>query len=640
MADNEKSPPLHDATIIGSDLDRYLRDEFDDFDPVEDAPLSNDTLDLIVEPMMPELPRADPESAYQAAAKSPNLAAKAFAYGQAGVLLSDRRNVLVAMCNAAFLELTGYQYAEVVGTPPAQWVAERSATTLTEMNSRLKNADFWRGEVWIKRYDGRTIPTDFSVRVVRDSNHAVMSHVITVTDISDFKHAESLLLQQTLSDPLTGLVNRTVLTDRLEQALAASRRTNTLLAILFLNLDRFKLINDSLGHAAGDSLLCEAARRLKGCVRDVDTVARIGADEFVLLLGDVTDEQAAAQIALKIGYELHRPYLISGQEVTVTSSIGICLHPNHGSDSSVLLQHADTAMHRAKDLGRNRYVFYQSEMTSDSNEQFAMEKGLVLAIQRSEFVLYYQPQIDIQSGRIAGVEALIRWQHPELGLVAPDRFIPIAEETGLIRTIGEWVIRQAGADMQAWREAGLPPLRLAINLSALQIARPQHTDALRSVLIAAGMAYADSGFEYEIEITESTLMTGENTMAAANALKGLGLTLAIDDFGTGYSSMMALRELPLDRIKIDKSFVRNLPNDKKDIAMTAAMIAMGTALDLRILAEGVENLDQLACLRELGCHEVQGFLFSRPVPIETLRQVAAERDMVLIDPPPPVKTGQ
>ena len=633
MSGTDDVEPLHDGTIIGSDLDRYLREDLDVVAPgsIEDAALLPE--DMLAPPLLAEQPRADPEHAYLAANRSPNLAAKGFAYGDTSLLLTDPRHALIVMCNGAFLELTGYQYAEVVGSAPDALFAEPSGHVAPELRSALARSDRWRGEVWIKRRDGDAFPALVTVRTIRDSNGAPLSHVVTITDISVSKEVEERLRQLTLNDQLTGLVNRPMLADRLDESIANCRDSGTRLGVLFLNLDRFKLINDSLGHAAGDELLRQAAKRLRTGVRGSDTVARIGSDEFVVLLGDLEDSNAAAQIALKLGREIHRPYAIQGQEISVTTSIGISLFPNDGNDGNTLLQNADTAMHRAKELGRNRYVFYQREMTADVNHQFEMEKNLVLAIQRNEFVLHYQPQITIATGRIAGVEALIRWQHPQLGLIGPDRFIPIAEETGLIRTIGEWVIRQAGNDMRGWRDAGLPPLRMAINLSALQIARPQHTDALRSVLIAAGMAHADSGFDFEIEITESSLMTGENTMAAANALKGLGLTLAIDDFGTGYSSMMALRELPIDCIKIDKSFVKRLPDDPNDVAMTAAMIAMGKALGLRILAEGVETDTQLECLRRHGCDEAQGFLFSPAIPIDALQLLAVERNMTLLDTP-------
>jgi len=566
---------------------------------------------------------ADAEAAQLAATKSPNIAARAFAFNGSSMFVTDRQHRLVVMCNAAFLAMTGHEWGKAVGVHPNTFASVRSADSLAEMPLAMAHCGSWDGDVWILRRDGSEFPARLAVRAIYESGtQRVLGYVTSVTDMSAFKHAEDQLRHLALHDPLTGLVNRTVLQDRLDRALATCRRSGGRLALLFIDLDRFKYINDSLGHAIGDELLRRAANRLKSCVRDEDTVARMGGDEFVVLLRDVPNANAAAQVALKLGRKLHRPYHIGSQELTVTMSIGISLYPDNGADGSTLLQHADTAMYQAKEGGRNRYVFHQSEMTAKVHELFTIGNSLALALQRDEFVLHYQPQIEIATGRISGAEALIRWQHPELGMLAPDRFIPVAEETGLIRKIGEWVIREVGSDMKILREAGYSSLRMAINLSALQIARPQHTEAVRQAIINAGMA--ESGAEFEVEITESSLMTGEQALAATTALKNLGLSLAIDDFGTGYSSMLALRRLPIDRIKIDRSFIKGVPEDTDDVAMTAAVIAMGRALGLRILAEGVETRAQLEFLRSHGCEEAQGFLFSQPLPLAQLLELLAK----------------
>lgn len=622
MPTHDSPEPLQDGTLIGGDLDRYLRPDADELPPRNGGEVSPDS-ELIPPILMASTASAaDLEAAQMAAAKSPNIAAKGFAHCGTSMFVTDRQHRLVVMGNAAFLAMTGYEYGKAVGLHPDALISPRSESCVAEMRHALARCGAWEGEAWLRRCDGTEFPARLVVRAISEAgSQRALSYVTTITDMSAFKRAEDQLRHLALHDPLTGLVNRTVLQDRLDHALAACRRTGGRLAVLFIDLDRFKYINDTLGHATGDELLRRAANRLKSCIREEDTLARMGGDEFVVLLQDVTSANAAAQVALKLGRKLHQPYRIGGQELTVTMSIGISLYPDNGEDGSTLLQHADTAMYRAKEGGRNRYVFYQKEMTAKVNELFAIEKSLALALQRDEFVLHYQPQVEVATGRIAGAEALIRWRHPELGLLAPDRFIPIAEETGLIRQIGEWVIRSVGVDMKVLRAAGYGSLRMAINLSALQIARPQHTEAVRNAIVNAGMAETEADFE--VEITESSLMTGEQALAATHSLKNLGLSLAIDDFGTGYSSMMALRQLPIDRIKIDRSFIHGLPDDPNDAAMTTAVIAMGKALGLRMLAEGVETREQLEFLRGQGCEEAQGFLFSRPLPLEQFMQLLA-----------------
>ena len=618
MATEESPEHLQDGTLIGGDLDRYLQPDADECPPGGEGSPEAELFPPIL--VASAASSAEVEAAQMAAAKSPGIAAKAFAHCGTSTFVTDRQHRLVVMCNAAFLAMTGYTYAKAVGLHPDALISPRSDGSVAEMRHALAQCGAWEGEVWLRRADGVEFPARLAVRAICEGgSQKALSYVTTVTDMSAFKHAEDQLRHLALHDPLTGLVNRTVLLDRLDHALAACRRTGGRLALLFIDLDRFKYINDSLGHAVGDELLRRVASRLKNAIREEDTLARMGGDEFVVLLKDVSSASAAAQVAVKLGRKLHQPYRIGNQELTVTMSLGISLYPDNGEDGATLLQHADTAMYRAKEGGRNRYVFYQSEMTARVHELFAIEKSLALALQRDEFVLHYQPQVEVATGRFSGVEALIRWEHPELGLLAPDRFIPVAEETGLIRQIGEWVIRAVGTDMQILRAAGYASLRMAINLSALQIARPQHTEAVRNAIISAGMAENEADFE--VEITESSLMTGEQALAATSSLKKLGLSLAIDDFGTGYSSMLALRQLPIDRIKIDRSFIKGLPDDANDAAMTAAVIAMGKALGLRILAEGVETREQLEFLRTHGCEEAQGFLFSRPLPLAQLLQL-------------------
>jgi diguanylate cyclase (GGDEF)-like protein/PAS domain S-box-containing protein len=622
MKDDDSQVPLHDATIIDGGIDAFARGDDNGVEAGEPA-------------AAPPQARPAPESAAPAVAKAvepgiahmPLLAARAFEYSGYGMYVTDQNDRIV-LVNRAFCALTGLGHEQVVGKEPGTLAAEHHAPQLSEeIRDALRQAGEWQGEVWHRRHDGTSLPVLLTVRAVRDAGGRVLSSVGTLSDISAYKHNEDELRRLAQHDPLTGLANRSLLLDRLNQAIASSRRSHTRLAVLFLDFDRFKNINDSLGHPVGDELLRRAAARLKGCVRSEDTVARLGGDEFVVILLNIADASGAAQVALKIGHRLFGPHRIERHELTITTSIGISVFPDDGTDANTLIQHADTALYRAKEHGRNRYVFYQQEMTTQAKERLLMEHSLRHALQCEEFVLHYQPLVDIADGRIVGAEALIRWQHPHLGLISPERFIPVSEESGLIRQIGPWVLRSVGAAVRNWRDAGLPRLRIATNLSPKQIVRPQHTDALCAAIAAAGLPL--EGMDFEIEITESSLLTGEQTVVAAKALKALGVHLAIDDFGTGYSSMAALKELPIDCLKIDASFIRRVPMDPSDTAITTAIVAMGKALGLRITAEGVETREQLEFLRRIGCDEAQGMLFSPPLPFDALRELILARPSLL-----------
>lgn len=555
------------------------------------------------------------------------LAAQAFEQNGHGVFVMDTGHRIV-LVNRAFEAITGYGQDAVFGKGAAILASDAHGTQVFgRIFDLVSQSGSWEGEIWSRRHNGTTFPARLAMRLVRNASGEVTHHVGTISDISTYKQGEEDLRRQAQHDPLTGLANRSLLNDRLQQAIASCNRSGGRLAVLFLDLDRFKNINDSLGHPVGDKLLHHTARKLKGCVREEDTVARIGGDEFVVVLRNVADAHAAVHVARKIGQEIHGPYRIDGRDLTVTTSIGISLYPDDGGDEYSLIQHADTAMYRAKERGRNSYAFYQQHMTAQAKERLLLENSLVGALKREEFVLHYQPQIDIASGRISGAEALIRWQHAELGLLPPDRFIPLAEDTGLIRPLGAWVMRTVAAQMTAWKQSSLPPMRVAINLSTKQVMRPKHVESLRSLITQAGMPLP--GMELEIEITESCIQTGDNTLQTAQALKSMGLTLAIDDFGTGYSSLVSLQQLPIDRIKIDGSFIQRLPTDSNNATITAAMIAMGKALGLRVLAEGVETREQLAFLRSHGCDEAQGFLFSRGMAAEAFRElVTRQRNLV------------
>ena len=436
------------------------------------------------------------------------------------------------------------------------------------------------------------------------------------------KQAESHLTFFANHDPLTGLPNRAMFNQRLTQALARAQRFNKMVAILFVDLDRFKVINDTLGHDAGDRLLKQLAVRLRECLREGDTVGRQGGDEFVVLIEDVADPSQVTGVVRKIIDTVAQPYLLATHERHVTASIGISIYPDDGQDQQTLLKNADIAMYRAKEQGRNNFQFYSAQMNLHSFERRALETSLRRAVERREFLLHYQPKADMRSGRITGVEALVRWQHPELGLVPPAQFIPLAEETGLIAAIGEWVLRTACADARAWMTRGLPPISVAVNLSALQFARDGFISLVAQVL-------RETAFDprlLEFEITERTLM--QNSDRAAEVLRQLselGVRVAIDDFGSGYSSLGSLRRFPIRSIKIDPSFIRGIPNDADDDAVTRAVIAMAHGLQLRVVAEGVETREQYRFLEEHHCDEIQGHYYSKPVDAATLARLLGER---------------
>ncbi|MEO5657153.1 MAG: EAL domain-containing protein, partial [Nitrospiria bacterium] len=414
-------------------------------------------------------------------------------------------------------------------------------------------------------------------------------------------------------DALTGLPNRTLLHDRLRQAIAQSQRTGAAMALFFLDLDRFKAINDTLGHVIGDLLIQAVAERLTGCVRESDTVARFGGDEFTIVVTNLAQGADAAKVAQKILDALSKPFLLGGPELFITTSIGITLFPGDEESIDGLLRNADAAMYRAKESGRNAYQFYAAEMNDHAVERLALENSLRHALERGEFLVHYQPQVDLGTGRISGAEALLRWRHPELGLISPARFVPIAEDTGLITPIGEWILRAAAEQGQAWRTAGLGPMRMAVNLSARQFTDRGLIQTIARVLGETGFP-ADS---LDLELTESTIMhNAQATIATLHELKRMGVRFSIDDFGTGYSSLSYLKRFPIHILKIDPSFVRDVATNGTDAAIATAIIALAHSLHLTVIAEGVETQEQLEFLRANGCNEIQGFLFSRPLTAE------------------------
>jgi diguanylate cyclase (GGDEF)-like protein/PAS domain S-box-containing protein len=443
-----------------------------------------------------------------------------------------------------------------------------------------------------------------------DSNGQYRGRIWYHRDITERKAAEERIQFLAYNDALTELPHRTLLQDRMEIALADARRRGEKIAVMFLDLDQFKAINDSFGHSFADILLKEFAKRLQDCGRGQDTVARVGGDEFVVMLSSAKDAADAAIAAERVMAALNDNFVIHGQSLYVSCSVGVSMFPDHGTDSETLIRNADAAMYCAKSNGLGKVRFFTNEMNVEAQERLIMDKNLRLALDREEFFLVYQPQIEIETGRITGLEALIRWQHPELGLIPPDRFITIAENNGLIVPIGEWVLKTACAQARKWQDDGLAAVPVAVNVSAVQFRQEGFTDFIRRVLMETGLSA-----EYlELELTESLLLSDVDVvLATLQALKEVGLQLAIDDFGTGYSSLSYLKQFPVGKLKIDRSFIRDIAFDIDDAAITTAIISMAKSLHLKVIAEGVETEAQMSFLRERHCDEIQGYYFSEPI---------------------------
>ena len=495
----------------------------------------------------------------------------------------------------------------ILGVSEAQWQAHRQ---LLERHEPFKDFVYR-----IETEPGHLRWFSITGNPVFDPQGGFLGYRGVGTDITERKAAEQQIEYLAYRDTLTGLPNRLLLNDRFEQAKAYADRSRTKVALLFLDLDNFKTINDSLGHAVGDHLLKEVALRLGEGIRDTDTVSRQGGDEFLIVLSDLADTDTIAPILDKLMQRLRETFWIDGHELSTSISVGITLYPDDGNDFESLLKKADMAMYRAKDSGRNTYRFFDEQMNVEAVEHLAMRNGLRRALERDEFVLHYQPQIDLDSGRVVGAEALIRWRHPDLGMIPPGRFIPIAEDSGLIVPIGEWVMREACRQGTAWKQAGLPQMLIAVNLSSVQFKRGDVVQTVISALEASGFNPA----LLELELTESILIGNtENVLATMQRLKLLGVKLSIDDFGTGYSSLSYLKRFDVDKLKIDQSFIRDLSTDADDAAIVRAIIQMAQSLNLKTLAEGVEDAQMLEQLRIFRCDEVQGYHFARPMPAEEL----------------------
>ncbi len=514
--------------------------------------------------------------------------------------------------NRAFTLTTGYSEAEIIGQSSTLLDSSQHAPEFyREMRETMELTGHWSGEMWQRRKDGEEFLCAIEAVEVLEPNGQRGHFVVVLNDITERKRAEQELRYLANFDTLTGLPNRALLSERLARAIVRARRHDTMVAVLFLDLDRFKEINDSLGHAVGDRILKAVATRLQATTNPTDTVSRLGGDEFTVVIEDIASDEAAFQVARNILAAFVRPLLVDDRsEISITPSIGISIYPAHGLAPTDLLKHADTAMYQAKAIGRNTYLAYTETMETLTRQRANITAALRRAVDRNEFQLLYQPRLSLTRGRINGVEALLRWHSEELGEMMPSDFIPIAEETGMILRIGEWVLREACRTLAQWQHEGLGDVAIAVNVSVLQLLRGNLPELITSVLAETGATAA----RLELELTETMVMSNAaETRSILNQLRELGLSLAIDDFGTGYSSLVYLKQLPIDMLKIDKEFIADLTNDPDDEAITTTIITMAHSLGLSVIAEGVETQAQLDFLREHGCDEIQGYWLSQPL---------------------------
>jgi diguanylate cyclase (GGDEF)-like protein/PAS domain S-box-containing protein len=539
-----------------------------------------------------------------------HLDAKVFESSTQGIMITDAEQRILDV-NRAFATITGYALEDVLGRTPAILHSGRhDALFYSQMWATVEAEGSWQGEIWDRRKNGEIYPKLLSLSSVTDPQGKVTHYVGLFSDITSLKQTEESLHYMAHFDALTGLPNRRLFQDRLAQALKEARRSGGNLGLLFLDLDGFKLVNDHLGHRAGDRMLREVASRLRAALRETDTVARMGGDEFTVIVPALRESRHAAAVARSLMEALADPLVLDGQEVFVRPSVGIALYPGDASDAESLVRNADAAMYRAKELGGNGFQFYSRALNDSASERLTLYGALRRALDNRAIIAYYQPQVELGSGRFTGAEALARWVDEKGGIINPDRFIPLAEETGLIGEIGERMLRQACAQVRVWNASGAHDLKVAVNMSARQLGQQDLPALVEQVL-------AETGCQpqwLELELTESTLVSNlEDTVSKLERLKELGITIAIDDFGTGYSSLAYLGRLPIDRLKIDRSFVKELPDGQRDAGITTAIIAIARSLRLQVTAEGVEGQEQLAYLRDAGCDQAQGYYCGRPL---------------------------
>jgi diguanylate cyclase (GGDEF)-like protein/PAS domain S-box-containing protein len=540
------------------------------------------------------------------------LADNVFQHTAEAILVADKSGRILRV-NNAFTAITGYSSEEAIGKKPGELLNSGRHDKLfyESLWKTLLDTGNWRGEIWDRRKNGELFPADHNISRVTNVDGKVIQYISIFSDVTEEKRAAEHIHNLAQYDQLTKLPNRMLFNDRLQHAISRAKRAKWVVGLMFIDLDRFKSVNDTLGHHAGDILLQEVAIRISRIVRAQDTVARLGGDEFTVILEEMTHAEDAATVAKKLLSALQQKIVIDGNDIVIGGSIGISIFPNDGETPQSIIKSADMAMYQAKKQGRNRYQFFTNELAYHAQKRFHMENRLRYAIENGELEVYYQPQIDLSSGNLVGAEALVRWNDPNNGLVSPAEFIPFAEESGLIEPLGNWVLKTACRQAKLWRDAGYTPLRMTVNVAGQQIIQGSIVESTQTTLEETGL----SPDGLELEITESFVMEHpEQGVATLNALRDLGVSLAIDDFGTGYSSLSYLKRLPIDRLKIDRSFVMDIPHDKDDEAIVSTIIAMAKNLGLTVIAEGVESKKQIHFLYGQGCFEVQGYYFSKPIP--------------------------
>lgn len=544
------------------------------------------------------------------------LAASVFEESQQAIVISDAQNNILK-ANPAFCRISGYSFPEVIGQPASLLKSEHHDDTFyASFWQALLRDNQWQGEMWDRRKNGELFPIWQNISVVRDAHGSINGFISIFTDLGERKEFEDCIYHLAHHDLLTGLPNRMAFTDILEQAVHHAHRNHTGLAVLQLDLDNFKLLNETAGHRHGDDLLKETAQRIKGTLREDDIVSRFGGDEFTILLTDLTNTaDTVGVVANKLMRALRRPYQLGNGELSMSASLGISTYPDCGLDAATLLKNADAAMYRAKESGRNTFQFFTADINQRAQSRLDMEAALHRALENNEFVLYFQPQFRLTDGLLVGCEALLRWQRPGFGLVPPDQFIPIAEQSSLIVELGDWVLATACHQRAAWHGLCRDDFRIAVNLSARQFSQ-------RDLLKQVALHLHEAGVQpraLELELTESMLMENLTlTQETLRQLQSLGVSVSLDDFGTGYSSLASLKQFPIDTLKIDRSFVRDMEHDTSDAAIVRATLAMAHALNLAVVAEGVETTQQLTMLAEHNCNLVQGYLLSRPIPAEQM----------------------
>ncbi|TAN48151.1 MAG: EAL domain-containing protein [Methylococcaceae bacterium] len=612
-----ENPKTYDIPVIFISADASEQSQLDGLELGAD--------DYLIKPVVTKILLVRVHNLIQRKRAEVNLRIAAIAFeSQEAMVITDADNIILRV-NRAFTETTGYTAEEAVGNKMNLLRSGRHDPHFYAlMWQSIQQYGSWQGEIWDRRKNGEIYLKWLTITAVTGRHGEITHYVGTQTDITERKAAEERTRYLAHYDPLTQLPNRRLLYDRLEHGIRTAVRDGKQMALLMLDLDRFKDVNDSLGHLAGDELLQQVAGRLSARLRKVDTVARLGGDEFIVLLEDIARPEDAARVAEVLIKDLSKPFrLTQGDDVRIGASIGISLHPQHGDHPKSLMEDADTALYQAKAQGRGCFAFFSAEKTQEARERIAFEMRLRRALEQQELRIFYQPQMDIASGCIVGAEALVRWLDPEVGFIPPFRFIAVAEETGLIDDLGRWVLREVCRQGRQWLDAGLPPINLGVNISPRQFRRRGFSEMVAEILAETGfpserleLEVTERGLlEYKNKTTESGLMESQDqSLSTLNNLRNQGVHIAIDDFGTGYSSLAYLKRFPMNVLKIDKSFIDDIPNQKSDAAIASTIIAMGHTLGFKVLAEGVETTEQLEFLRAQGCDLYQGYLNSRPMP--------------------------